>query len=89
MAKASETTTAAKADDAAPLAGVPHTRARAGARPRQKGQGTQDASGLIDARSRLQASPLASPFPPIADYGFLSDCHTGALVASDGSIEWM
>ncbi len=31
----------------------------------------------------------ASPFPPIADYGFLSDCHTGALVASDGSIEWM
>jgi alpha,alpha-trehalase len=30
-----------------------------------------------------------SPFPPIADYGFLSDCHTGALVASDGSIEWM
>ncbi len=32
---------------------------------------------------------LGSPFPPIADYGFLSDCHTGALVASDGSIEWM
>jgi len=31
----------------------------------------------------------ASPFPPIADYGFLSDCHTGALVSSDGSIEWM
>ncbi len=30
-----------------------------------------------------------SPFPPIADYGFLSDCHTGALVSSDGSIEWM
>ena len=30
-----------------------------------------------------------SAFPPIADYGFLSDCHTGALVASDGSIEWM
>ncbi|HEY1508775.1 MAG TPA: glycoside hydrolase family 15 protein [Solirubrobacteraceae bacterium] len=30
-----------------------------------------------------------SPFPPIADYGFLSDCHTGALVAPDGSIEWM
>jgi GH15 family glucan-1,4-alpha-glucosidase len=30
-----------------------------------------------------------SPFPQISDYGFLSDCHTGALVASDGSIEWM
>jgi GH15 family glucan-1,4-alpha-glucosidase len=32
---------------------------------------------------------MDSPFPPIADYGFLSDCHTGALVAADGSIEWM
>ncbi len=32
---------------------------------------------------------LGSPFPPIADYGFLSDCHTGALVAPDGAIEWM
>ena len=28
-------------------------------------------------------------FPPIADYAFLSDCHTGALVAPDGTIEWM
>ena len=28
-------------------------------------------------------------FPPIADYAFLSDCHTGALVAPDGGIEWM
>ncbi len=36
-------------------------------------------------------APLSggSPFPPIADYGFLSDCHSGALVAPDGSIEWM
>jgi len=28
-------------------------------------------------------------FPPIAGYAFLSDCHTGALLAYDGSIEWM
>ena len=30
-----------------------------------------------------------SPFPPIADYGFLSDCETGALVAPNGSVEWL
>ena len=30
-----------------------------------------------------------SPFPAIADYGFLSDCETTALVAPDGSVEWM
>jgi GH15 family glucan-1,4-alpha-glucosidase len=28
------------------------------------------------------------PFPPIADYGFLSDCETVALVAPSGNIEW-
>jgi GH15 family glucan-1,4-alpha-glucosidase len=30
-----------------------------------------------------------SPFPPIQDYAFLSDSHTSALLAPDGSIEWM
>jgi GH15 family glucan-1,4-alpha-glucosidase len=39
--------------------------------------------------ARPSSSSADSPFPPIADYGFLSDCHTGALLASDGSIEWM
>ena len=34
-------------------------------------------------------SPQTSPFPPIADYAFLSDCHTGALVAPDGSVDWL
>jgi GH15 family glucan-1,4-alpha-glucosidase len=34
-------------------------------------------------------SQLDSPYPPIGTYGFLSDCHTGALVAYDGAIEWM
>jgi GH15 family glucan-1,4-alpha-glucosidase len=30
-----------------------------------------------------------SPFPPIADYAFLSDCETVALVAPSGNVEWM
>src|SRR5829696_1626579 len=30
-----------------------------------------------------------SPFPLIADYGFLSDCETTALVASSGNVEWL
>src|SRR5918994_1903037 len=31
----------------------------------------------------------ASAFPPIAEYGFLSDCETCALVAPNGSVEWL
>ena len=30
-----------------------------------------------------------SAFPPIADYGFISDCQNNCLIAPDGSIEWM
>ena len=35
-----------------------------------------------------EVSASKSPFPPLADYAFLSNCHTGALVAPDGSVDW-
>src|SRR4029450_7401809 len=36
-----------------------------------------------------QSSAMPSPFPPIADYAFLSDCHTEALIAPDGAVDWI
>ena len=30
-----------------------------------------------------------SPYAPIADYAFLSDCEVTALVAPSGAVEWM
>jgi alpha,alpha-trehalase len=47
-------------------------------------------SAVSQAESRQQQSAAApSPFTPIADYAFLSNCHTGALVAPDGGIGWL
>ncbi|MBN9623274.1 MAG: glycoside hydrolase family 15 protein [Actinobacteria bacterium] len=32
---------------------------------------------------------MPDDFPPIGGYGFLSDCHTSALVTFDGTVEWL
>jgi alpha,alpha-trehalase len=43
-----------------------------------------------DAITLEHAVDLApSPFPPIGDYAFLSDCETVALVGPTGAVEWM
>jgi alpha,alpha-trehalase len=39
--------------------------------------------------SSEQSAAMPSPFTPIADYAFLSNCHTGALIAPDGGVDWL
>src|SRR5881394_3988106 len=50
-------------------------------------------STLATAPPQPEAAPQSaaapSPFPPIAEYAFLSNCHTSALVAPDGAIDWL
>jgi alpha,alpha-trehalase len=47
-----------------------------------------DAGRPFDA-TREQSAAMPSPFPPIADYAFISNCHTGALIAADGGVGWL
>src|SRR5204862_5482820 len=45
------------------------------------------AAGVTPEREQSAAAP--SPFTPIAEYAFISNCHTGALIAPDGAIDWL
>src|SRR5215208_7049838 len=59
-----------------------------------KGKATASGDGKASAAGKEEGMPpqsaaMPSPFPPIADYAFLSNCHTGALVAPDGAIGWL
>jgi len=47
------------------------------------------AGGRIPSQPQLVTGVTPSPFPPIAEYAFLSDCETTALVAPNGAVEWM
>ena len=46
---------------------------------------------MTDATTQAmpQSAAAPSPFPPIAEYAFLSNCHTGALIAADGAVDWL
>jgi alpha,alpha-trehalase len=47
------------------------------------------AAGDATAATQLRSAATPSPFTPIEDYAFLSNCHTGALVAPDGAVDWL
>jgi GH15 family glucan-1,4-alpha-glucosidase len=51
--------------------------------------GAPAATAKRRAAKAPQSAAAPSPFTPIAEYGFLSDCHTGALVAPDGTVDWL
>ena len=51
---------------------------------------TNPALGTLgDSLATSRSTLGGSPFPPIEEYGFLSDCEVCALVAPNGNVEWM
>ena len=54
-----------------------------------KGAKRARAATVAAGAEGFQSAAMPSPFSPIDSYAFLSDCHTGALVAADGGVDWL
>ena len=52
-------------------------------------EGEAEAPFTMTAPVPYAGSGLRNPFPPIADYAFLSDCENTCLISSAGSVEWL
>jgi len=59
------------------------------ARPARTSSSGNGKAAPKTAPAPAQSAAAPSPFTPIANYGFLSDCHTGALIAPDGAVDWL
>jgi GH15 family glucan-1,4-alpha-glucosidase len=55
----------------------------------KSGSSDRESAAPGDQATMPQSAAAPSPFPPIANYAFLSNCHTGALVAPDGAVDWL
>ena len=67
-------------------------KAQRTATSRKSSEGSGDGrapSPKREAETMPQSAAAPSPVPPIADYAFLSNCHTGALIAPDGAVDWL
>jgi alpha,alpha-trehalase len=56
---------------------------------RKSSDGGRGEGAVPHGSAMPQSAAARSPFTPIANYGFLSNCHTGALVAPDGTVDWL
>ena len=57
--------------------------------PRRPSDGGRPERALRPGAATAQSARARSPFTPIANFAFLSNCHTGALVAPDGTVDWL
>ena len=64
-------------------------QSRRGGRQRKTANSADDKAAAGRGQRQEQSAAAPSPFSPIADYAFLSNCHTGALMAPDGAVDWL
>ncbi|MBV9088853.1 MAG: glycoside hydrolase family 15 protein [Mycobacteriaceae bacterium] len=57
--------------------------------PESAKQATEPPFATTSPVPYIQSSSTRNPFPPIADYAFLSDCENTCLISSNGSVEWL
>ena len=57
--------------------------------PRRPSDGGRPDRATRPGSATAQDARAPSPFTPIANYAFLSNCHTGGLVAPDGTVDWL
>ena len=57
--------------------------------PKKPSDGGRGKAAMARSNGMPKSAAAPSPFTPIANYGFLSNCHTGALLAPDGTVDWL